>query len=208
MGCELWPSIIGGLIAGGFAIAAVYWTLRGQRQQDNDRQQEIIQGVLQAIYEELNTIYKELTSSLMEDNWKAFKKIDQEKDIPLAEDNSKELEKPALPPYFLGRLRVPKDYLIVYRSNANFIGQINNSELRSEIVSTYMFLQIVMDEYKTYNEYLIPYLEEGRMEKALPLFISPSEQLQKLSRKLLIDHESLTESIKSFLETLEEEIPL
>ena len=46
---EILPSVIGGLIVGVCAIAGVYKTLQGQNRRDRDRQQEMIQGVLQAI---------------------------------------------------------------------------------------------------------------------------------------------------------------
>ncbi len=189
------------------------------------RQSQRVLGVLEGIHAELNTIYKQLISKGTRDTLEAFKKIDQKKDEPSAEDNSKGPEESELP-FLAGWLRIPEDYLIVYRSNANLIGQINNSDLRREIVSTYMFLQIVMEDYKTYNTHLNSLLEKAQLalffkevgleslEKKEELikrtadFLNLSDKLKESSRKVLEDHESLTKLIKSLLKMLEEEIPL
>ena len=68
---EILPSVIGGLIVGVCAIAGVYKTLQGQNRRDRDRQQEMIQGVLQAIYEELHAMWEQYNAAA-ESYWKEF----------------------------------------------------------------------------------------------------------------------------------------
>lgn len=207
-----------GALVGALATYTVQWA------SEKRRQSQRILGALEGIHAELNTIYVQLTSPNIKDSWETFKKIDQKKDVPSAEGNLEDPEKPDIFPFFVNRLRVPEDYLIVYRSNANLIGQINNSDLRRKIVRTYMFLQIVMEGYKTYNTHLNSLLEKGRINFFLEKgriesseeecikrgadLVSLSDNLVVSSRALLEDHESLTKSMKSLLKTLEEEIPL
>ena len=145
---ELIVSVIGGLIAGGFAILAVYKTFEKQNKRDEKNQQEIIKGVLKAIYEELKQ-----TSDLLFDG-------------PYVENFMQEIEKD---PKKIFRLVFPisQDYLTIYRSNANLIGQINDPpDLRPKIVRTYVYLQVLIETYRANNEMLGEYhLTQNRFQR-------------------------------------------
>ena len=186
MGCQLWVSVISGLIAGGFAIAAVYWTLRGQRQRDKDRQQEIIQGVKHAMYEELKEIYNQLDSLAIENSWKEF-------------DEKKYL-------YYNTICTFSEDYSIIFRSNANLIGQIESLDLRREIVRNYKALDILMQEYKKNNSLLNQRKiasKTGQQELASELYF----ELQIVASGLRELHNSSKKSIKKLLDMLKKELP-
>lgn len=184
MDCGIWPSVISGLLGGGLALLGVYFTLKGHRQRDKDRQEEIIRGVLQAIYEELKAMYDLLDSSAVELSWKAF------------ENGSR--------PYYNFAFIFSKDYSIVFRSNANLIGQIKNSNIRHEIVKVYKVLDVIMGEYEKNTELLVRYIKAdktGQRELASELY----KQLRDFAPELREMHEFSKKSIRNFLYMLEEE---
>ncbi|MDE0291705.1 MAG: hypothetical protein OXK19_04200 [Candidatus Dadabacteria bacterium] len=184
MDCGIWPSVISGLVGGGLALLGVYFTLKGHRQRDKDRQEEIIRGILQAIYEELKAMYDLLDSSAVELSWKAF-------------ENGPH-------PYYNFAIIFSKDYSIVFRSNANFIGQIKNSNIRHEIVKVYKVLDVIMGEYEKNTELLVRYIKAdktGQRELASELY----KQLRDFAPELQEMHEFSKKSIRNFLYMLEEE---
>ena len=170
------------------AIVGALATYTVQGVSDNRRQKQRILGALGGIHAELNTTCKELALQYEKENWKNFKKSDP--------------KQYHLPPFFTGPLQLPEDYAVVYRSNANLIGQIKNSDLRSKIVSTYRSLETFKNQHKAYKTEYSSYLKEG------PMYSSRAVNLGQSALELIQDHESLTKSIKSILEMLEEEISL
>ena len=170
------PAAISGLIVGIFALVGVFLSHIAQNRRDKKRQKEIIQGVLQALYEELNAIYNQLNSR-SEEYSSAEKLGEGEVDDPIYYD-----------PF-----TVTQDYSIIYRSNANLIGQIKSSDLRRGIVKTYKALDVLMDIHKTNNRLLVQWQEAGNTGKrglAITLFsqlrdITPElRQTHNLSMKL------------------------
>ncbi len=61
----------GGRIAGESSRESVRETLEGQRQLDKHRQEEIVDGVLQAFYGELNIFWERL-NEIVQDCWKEY----------------------------------------------------------------------------------------------------------------------------------------
>ena len=185
MGCELLTSIIGGLIGGSFAILAVIVAFFGQYKLNEWRQRETIQGVLQAIYTELNENYQQLNSPFMEKAWEKF------------ENNPEKIFTTVFP--------VTPDYLIIYRSNATLIGQIEKPlGLKPRIVSSYMLLQAVMERYKTNNMLLTQSLKAGG-EGALDLESDSSSLLREIAPVLKQEHNSFKKVTKNLLKILKKE---
>lgn len=180
MECETFfpPAIIGGLIVGIFALAGVFLTHIVQNRRDKKRQQEIIQGVLYAIYEELNGIYEQLNSPEVKSACEKY------------ENPGKKL--------FDFHYPVPLDYLIIYRANANLIGEINEPpELRRKIVSTYMLLQTLMEKYRTNNALSAQYKETKNRGE-------PDSYNMELYMQFAEASQTLQESRKSFMTSTEE----
>ena len=175
-------------IVGVIVGAIVTYTV--QRALDNKRQNQQILGALHGIHAELNTTYKELALQYKKEKWKDFKERDP--------------GRYHLPPFFTGQLQLPEDYAIVYRSNANLIGQINNSDLVDKIVSTHMSLQTFVNNHKKYRTEYSSFMNS----RGADMYSSRTVRLGLSALKLIQDHESLTKSIKYILEMLEEEIPL
>lgn len=186
MECQLSSSVIGGLIAGGFAILAVYVAFGKQNERDEKRQQEIIQGVLQAFYEELGEVwdqYVEMTG----DFWEKFQKGKGE--------------------VLYLRISVSPDYLVIYRSNANLIGQIKDSELRRKIVRVYALLQSLVECYKI-NSDLVAQREKAIFDKNQELVDDTYIQLQSYALKLKEDHDRFRGLIEDLFKMLEKELSL
>ena len=179
---EAFPSFIGG----GLALLGVVTTLLVQNHRNKKRQQEIIQGALHAIYEELNEIYNQLDSWSVEDPWKDFEK--------------------GLFPHYNSTCTFSKDYSIIFRSNANLIGQIESLNIRREIVKMYKALDVLMDAYKQNNKLMAQRLKAdnmGQTELASALHI----QLQVLAPSLREVHKFSKESINKLLDMLIKEFP-
>ena len=163
-------SIVGGLIAGFFSYWGVRKTLQGQRQLDKDRQQEIKQGFLEAVYEELSALWNQINEEVGKD-MERFKKRREE----------------GIRSNLITPLSITQDYFAFYRSNTNLIVQIEDSGLRRNIVKVYMLLQVFIDEYgrnfRLLNESLAP-IEEH-------VYIKLSSNLSDLGDKLRERHDDL-----------------
>ncbi len=142
---NLVASIIGGLIAGGFAVWAVRDTLRNQRKLDKEHRCRTIKGTLEAIREELRVI-GEFYNEELGTHWKNWEKF-------------QEYEKQE----FKLRISLSQDYSIVYSSNANSLGQIPNPALRHEIVEVYTSFKVLIDYYKM-NDTLMSMDENERAD--------------------------------------------
>ena len=195
---QLLTSIIAGLIIAIGAVKAatrgakmtakasrdsVRETLEAREKRDKKRQQEIIQGVLEAIHQELYVIFHKLYAPHIEDTWKNF---DEKKHS-----------------FYNSYIIVPEDYLIIFRSNANIIGQINDSELRFKVVNTYMFLQILLDRYKTNNKFLDQHIELEHKDPAFHAKIML--QLELLAPILRNEHKMFREMVGDLFAALAKE---
>ena len=201
----IWPlliSIITGLIIAKGAVRAaakgagmtakasresVRETLEAREKRDKKRQQEIIQGVQQAIYEEL-------------------KQIDIQLKEPLVKNSISDIrEKRADYANFF--FPVYEDCLVIYRSNANLIGQIENPpNLRREIVGVYMGLQVLMELYRINNRALAQYREvqnKGQSQLAMELH----GRLKGIAPPLQARHDHFIKSAEKLFKILEEKFP-
>ena len=179
------PPAISGLIVGIFALIGVFLSYIVQNRRDRDRQQEIIHGVQQAIYEELNSIYEELNSPSIEHSWKEF----EEKKVT----------------FYYNVLPVSQNYSIIYSSNANLIGQIKNSDLRREIVKTYNLLEDLMETYRENNKVVNQYTEAlntGKTQLTSSLYL----QLRTIAPGLRYTHKLFRKSTEDLSKMLEEEL--
>ena len=190
MGFNFSPNDTSTLIGAGAAILGVCIGLAGRYILSSWDQQEIINGVLQAINVELKEIYRQLNSSSMKKAWKEFEEIEKG-------DERK---------YFRMIFPVSQDYLTIYRSNANLIGQIKNSDLRQKIVRDYTSLHMLLEMYKLNNRILIQYREvrnKGQSGLANELRL----QLQGIAPALKSNQNSLNEKLtEDLFKILEREI--
>ena len=194
----------GGRIAGKASRESVREMLEGQRQLDKDRQEEIVDGVLQAFYGELNILWERL-NEVVGDRWKKYE----------------EEEKKGKEAIFPLNLPFSGDYIPVYRSNANLIGQINKPpDLRQKIVIAYALFESLIRSYKL-NTLLVQKRQEVRMmwkeaetkkdtEEVTVnkmLYEECSSSLQKFAPRLKARHDQFGELIEDLLKVLEEKFP-
>ena len=132
----LWPSVISALIVGVITLLGVYETIHGQEKGDERRRKDTNKAVKRALRQELDTIWKDLSESV-ESFWEEY---EQRKFLDFRS--------------FLSR-----DYLTIYRSNADHIGHIDDPELRDNIVKVYLRLQFLIDAYNLNTEFLKEYLK-------------------------------------------------
>ena len=196
---ELSSSVIGGLVGGGFAIIGVILAFIGQGILNWLDHRKMIQGVLRAIYIELNVIRRELDSLMVLEAWDYFEQN---------EDSWKELKLPdERKPYFYDNFPASVDLSIIYRSNVNLIGHIKKPpHLRERIVKTYTLLHVLLDSYRINNLHLNQY-EEARSKgdtKSANMFRS---RLQKLAPTLNGNHNSVSTSMLRLIHMIEEEMP-
>ena len=181
------PGVISGLIVGVFAILGVFLTHTVQNRRDKKRQREIIQGVLQAVYDELSILYMHFNSPIVESSWKRFKYEEEERK------------------FFDSVLPVSQDHLITYRSNANLIGQIKDPDLRRKIVQTYMILQVLLESYIINNKLLNQYAE-AESKKEVELVAGLDRHLQAIAPMLEKWHNLFKELTEKLLEMLKKEL--
>lgn len=166
------------------AFLAVFVTFLGQWIFDEIRQHQKIRSFLRGIYEELNEVYNQLNSFSVKNPWKEF---DEE-----------------ISHFYRNVFQVPPDYSIIYRSDANLIGRIENSDLRRKIVKTYGLLETLMEAYKT-NTRLVTQFEQARYggEGDSSSFYV---QLRLVAPMLREKRDLFDESAKELLNMLEKEL--
>lgn len=178
--------LVGPIIIGVCAIGGAYWsvskTFKKQEQRDRNRQEEIIKAVLQAIYEELNVLWEAYNKELGV-HWEEFK------------------EGEAL----LVRVSLSEDYFTIYRSNANLIGQIPDSNLRVEIVKVYTYLKVLADSYKL-NSILVDRYDLADSIGYTKLADNLLDQLQNYAPILKGKHDHFGGSMEGLFEILKGEL--
>ncbi len=196
--------LMGSVVVGLITLLGVYLTLRGQRQLDKSRQEEIVEGVLQALYEELDILWERL-NELVKDDWEKYEeeKIKGKKAI------------------FSCNLPIRKDYFTVYNSNANLIGQVNKPpDLRRKIVKVYTLFGALIEGYRKNTE-LLQKREEirirwreaqtkgdtGEVTVNDMLYEECSSSLRVIAPKLKERHDEFGNLIEDLLKVLEEKFP-
>ena len=120
---------MGGLVAGYFALESVNRSFNNQREHAEESEKKLIQGFLQAIHDEIETIYEryqETMGSRLES-------------LP---DGS------ALTFYY----PVVSDFFSVYNGNTFLIGRIPNNDLRKQIIRTYTLSKGMVDSFRLNND--------------------------------------------------------
>ena len=117
------------LIGGGITLCATvlaHWLLASR---EDRKHQKTLNGVLQGIHDELETLWTTYKAGMGDRLEKALK------------DN-----KP-----FWGYYPLTQEYCTIYTENASLIGQIKDRNLRKAIVTTYLKFKVVVDSYKVHN---------------------------------------------------------
>ena len=198
-------TIIGSLIIGASALLGVLITQIAQKW----RQYNMITGVLEALYQELNLVRAQLSSDLMKEAWtryddkkKFWNKFEDDKEKFWEEwKNSKDEDKAIFPFYF----PVSVNFSIIYRSNVNLIGEIKNLDLRRELVWHYFFLQLLVESYER-NNGLFEQYKKAEFEGEKELKDKFLYELYLLAPTLKDNYELFNGLVGGLMEILEKEI--
>jgi len=131
---SLWSSGLGALVGSAIALGATYLAHGLQAKQRSADNSELLQGVLQAIHDEVETLwatYQENMGLRLE-----------------ALDDGQPLH---------GFWPVTHDYFPIYTSNSHLIGRIKDHELRKLIVSTYTLARGLIDSFRLNNDFVQKY---------------------------------------------------
>jgi hypothetical protein len=149
-------AVIGGLMAGRYALRTQKQAAKDQRQRDLEIEQRAVKGTLQAIATEL----KVLKASALDPLDKHLK------DLTKARELAARREGPEPHPFV--KSRIEKNYFIIFESNAAMLGRINDEQLRREIISVYGFANGLIDELNvTFPEYQIWRNTSDNLEKKI-----------------------------------------
>ncbi len=143
-------AIIGGLITGFFALKATDISFRNQRRHVDENEKKIIQGLLQAIHDEIETIYdryQETMGSRIE---------------TLKENEPLNFYYPLV-----------SDFFTVYNGNSFLIGRIPDNDLRKQIIKAYTLTKGMVDSFRLNNDLV------GKFEIANKIFQETANEIHK-----------------------------
>jgi len=180
------PAIVGGVIAGGFAITAqivaTTRTYKNNTRLARIQNQKRINAILQAIRYEFEIAYEVF-----------HRKAGQH------------LEKLADGQPYMSYFSVPEKWLIVYPNHTEIVGQIDDKELCRAIVQTYNEANYVIDGMKVNNWYLDRIRECDQMNRSTANFQTRLKEyapgLKIGNQKLKEQRDNLFAKIDKYLES-------
>jgi hypothetical protein len=181
---SLLAAVIGGWIAGRYAVHAQKQAVKEQRASDLEAERRAVNGTLQAIKPELEVFNAELVTGLKGKfgDWDKQKQGNQQQD---------QREPFDIPP-------VTHNYFIVYDLNAGMLGRITKAELTKSIVTTYARAKGLMDAV---NYYAPRYQERDRLSHGTGSEPARAQGMDSGLRKWA------NEIIRERLEAVEKELP-
>jgi hypothetical protein len=126
---EFVAAVIGGIIAGFFSILATKMAFNHQRKQSEDNEKVVISSLLQAIHDELETVYERYQETM-------GAKLES-----LRENEPLNFYYPLV-----------SDFFSVYNGNTFLIGRINDNDLRKQIIKTYTLSKGMVDSFRLNND--------------------------------------------------------
>jgi len=118
-------AIIGGLITGYFALKTTKKAHENQLEQVTQNEKKLIQGLLQAIHDEVETVFERYQENM-------GAKLESLKDGE------------ALLLYY----PLVSDFFTVYNGNSFLLGRIPDNDLRKQIIKTYTLAKGMVDSYR------------------------------------------------------------
>jgi len=128
-GSAITGAVVGGIIAGFFALKSTQKSFDNQKSQSDESEKKLIKGVLQAIHDELETIFERYQDTM-----------------GIRIENLKDHE--ALAFYY----PLVSDFFTVYNGNSFLIGRIPNNDLRKKIIKTYTLAKGIVDSFRLNND--------------------------------------------------------
>jgi len=178
-------AIVGGLIAGYYSLKATKEAHRHQKNLAEENEKLIISSLLQAIHDELETIFDRYQDSM---------------------GNRLESLNDGEPLNFY--YPVVSDFFTVYHGNSFLLGRIKDNDLRKSIIKTYTIAKGLVDSFKLNND-LVQKADHWELiysETQLPVhrdrFNSQCQTLCVYAKSLKEIHFELKANVKSTLRML------
>lgn len=178
-------AIVGGLITGFFSLKTTKQALENQKQQSSDNEKTIINSLLQAIHDEIETVYdryQETMGARLES---------------LGENQPLNFYYPLV-----------SDFFSVYNGNTFLIGRIQNNDLRKQIIKTYTLSKGIVDSFRLNNDLVHKFehanklYEESKQEVHKQHAIAHYNSLITYASSLKESHNVLKQEISNLLRTL------
>ncbi|MCP5306773.1 MAG: hypothetical protein H6953_15115 [Chromatiaceae bacterium] len=184
-GSAISGAIVGGLIAGFFALRSTDKAFTHQRLHAKESEEKLISSLLQAVHDEIETIqdrYQETMGAKIE----------------ALQDNE--------PLNFYYPL--VSDFFTVYNGNSFLLGRIADNDLRKQIIKTYTLAKGMVDSFRLNNDLV------GKFETANKIFQETGEEIHKqhaaahygalvsYAKTLKAGHQSLKQEANLLLRTL------
>lgn len=126
---SIFGAVVGGLITGFFSIIATRQAFKNQEDHANKGEEKLIQGLLQAIHDEMETV------------------IERYQETMGARLDLLSINQPLLVYYPL-----VSDYFSVYHGNTFVIGRVPDNDLRKQIIKTYTIAKGMVDSFRMNND--------------------------------------------------------
>jgi len=149
-GSAISGAVLGGVITGFFALRSTDKAHENQQKHADDNEEKIIKGLLQAIHDEIETIwdrYQETMGSQLD---------------TLGDDDPLNFYYPLV-----------SDFFTVYNGNSFLIGRIPNNDLRKQIIKTYTLAKGMVDSFRLNNDLV------HKFETANKIFQETNEEIHK-----------------------------
>jgi len=184
-GSAITGAIIGGLLTGFFALEATKKSFDNQRRHSDENEVKLIKGLLQAIHDEIETVYDRYQDTM-------GSRLDILK------------EGEALVFYY----PLVSDFFVVYNGNSFIIGRIPDNDLRKQIIKTYTLAKGMVDSFRLNNDLVQKYefsnkiYQETQQEIHKQQAIAHFKALVEYAKSLKIGHQSLKQDVSNLLRML------
>ena len=184
-GSAITGAIIGGLITGYFALRTTKKAHNNQMELVIQNETKLIQGLLQAIHDEIETVFERYQESM-------GARLESLKDGE------------ALLFYY----PLVSDFFTVYNGNSFLLGRIPDNDLRKQIIKTYTLAKGMVDSYRMNNdlnqkfEHWHQVFQESKNEIHQQKASAQLRALVEYAKNLKKDHQEVKTETAQLLRTL------
>jgi hypothetical protein len=184
-GSAITGAVLGGLIAGYFALKSADKAYKNQTKQSKENEDQIIKALLQAIHDEMETVFETYQEAMG------------------AQLESLKEGAPLLAYYPL-----VSDFFTVYNGNSFLIGRVPDNDLRKQIIKTYTLAKGMVDSFRMNNElnqkfeYWHQIFQESKSEEHQQKAAAHYNALVEYAKKLKLGHQQIKSETSQLLRTL------
>jgi len=178
-------ALVGGLTAGYFALEATNRAHKNQKKHADENEEKLIQGLLQAIHDEIETVYERYQETMGAN----LESLDDGKGLTF---------------YY----PLVSDFFSVYNGNTFLLGRIQDNDLRKQVIKTYTLAKGMIDSFRMNNELVLKFehsskvFEETKQDIHKQHALAHYNTLVEYAKILKKSHQSLKQEISLLLRTL------